>query len=144
MYVPFWNKLDYIGIDGYFPLDDAQTPQIDILNKAWSPIVLKLEKFSKKLNKPIIFTEYGYRSIEGAANKQWLIESKPSNIGVNMQAQVNSYTSFYQSLWNQDWFAGGFIWKWYGYSNSGGMNNSDYTPENKPVEKLVLEWYSKE
>jgi hypothetical protein len=26
--VPFWNELDYIGIDAYFPLSDAVTPTV--------------------------------------------------------------------------------------------------------------------
>jgi hypothetical protein len=28
MIVPFWNELDYIGIDAYFPLSDAVTPTV--------------------------------------------------------------------------------------------------------------------
>jgi hypothetical protein len=33
--VPFWNELDYIGIDAYFPLSNATTPSVLELNDAW-------------------------------------------------------------------------------------------------------------
>ena len=33
--VPFWNQLDYIGIDAYFPLNDKQTPTLDDCKMGW-------------------------------------------------------------------------------------------------------------
>ena len=27
--VPFWNQLDYIGVDAYFPISETQTPTLD-------------------------------------------------------------------------------------------------------------------
>ena len=39
-------------------------------------------------------------------------------------------------------FAGGFIWKWFhNHSEVGGMQNNRFTPQNKPVEKLIKEHY---
>jgi len=38
---------------------------------------------------------------------------------------------------------GGFIWKWFhDYNKSGGENNSQFTPQNKPVEKIIKEQYT--
>jgi hypothetical protein len=36
--VPFWNELDYIGIDAYFPLSDATTPSVLELNDSSSTL----------------------------------------------------------------------------------------------------------
>ena len=33
--VPFWSKLDYIGIDSYFPLSDSQTPSFEECYAGW-------------------------------------------------------------------------------------------------------------
>jgi len=141
--VPFWSQLDYVGIDGYFPLSKNKTPSKQELNEAWKPIVTKISKFYKKTNRPIIFTEYGYRSTDYACGNQWEIELLDDDANLNLQGQQNGYEAFYESLWHQEWFAGGFIWKWYPEANSGGLKNSNYTPQGKPVLKIINEWYEK-
>jgi hypothetical protein len=62
---------------------------------------------------------------------------------LNLQAQVNSYEGLFRAVWNQPWFAGGFIWKWYPepVHYTGTYKNSDYTPQNKPAEEIILKWY---
>jgi hypothetical protein len=51
MIVPFWNELDYIGIDAYFPLSDAVTPTVAEL-KAWKVHILKNGQTNNTLNLP--------------------------------------------------------------------------------------------
>ena len=59
-------------------------------------------------------------------------------------AQSNAYQAIFQTFWNESWFAGGFIWKWYDDDpEQGGPNNNDYTPQNKPVEEIIKAWYKK-
>ena len=61
---------------------------------------------------------------------------------VNLQAQTNATKALFKTFWNEDWFAGGFIWKWYhNHENAGGENNSRFTPQNKPVEAIIKEQY---
>lgn len=137
---PVWSKLDYIGIDAYFPLSSSVTPTVDELVAAWEPIFSALNSFSSSQNKPILFTEYGYRSIDKCAEKPW-----DSNVtgNINLTAQSIAYEALYRKLWNETWFAGGFLWKWYDDPNSGGATNKDYTPQNKPVETVIKAWYAK-
>jgi len=139
--VPFWEKLDFISIDAYFPLSKKKTPTVEEVEKSWIPINQKLADFSVSKSKKIIFTEYGYRSTDNAAGQQWFIESRSKVELVNLEAQVNAYLGFYNSVWGQDWFAGGFVWKWYQDSNSGGLLDSDYTPQNKPVILIIRKIY---
>ncbi|WP_311195774.1 hypothetical protein [Antarcticibacterium sp. 1MA-6-2] len=38
----------------------------------------------------------------------------------------------------------GFLWKWHhNHANAGGLEDSEYTPQNKPAEKVVRENYGK-
>lgn len=141
--VPFWNQLDLISIDAYFPLSNKKTPGAEEIERAWGKLIPQLRNFSNQNDKPIIFTEYGYRSTDNCAFQQWVIESRPKNEKVNLLAQENAYQGFYNSIWSQDWFAGGFIWKWYPNNTSGGKTNSDYTPQGKPVLDIIHENYSK-
>jgi hypothetical protein len=137
----FWEQLDFIGIDAYFPLSDKKTPSVNELIQAWAPIKKEIHNFSSKKRKPIIFTEFGYRSIDYTARKPW-----DSNFdgGFNIEAQQNSLNAIFDSFWMEDWFQGGFLWKWFdNYSTSGGNGHKGYTIQNKNTEKLVKERFKK-
>lgn len=140
--VSFWDKLDYISIDAYFPLSDKKTPEVADLEMAWKKITKDLKYFSYKFDKKIIFTEYGYRSINYAANKQWEFEKTPKTEQINFIAQTNAYFAFYNTIWKEQFIAGGFLWKWYNDYNLD-KKNSDYTPQQKPVQQLIKTHYSK-
>ena len=136
--VPFWNELDYIGIDAYFPLSDATTPAVADLNEAWQQHILKMEKLQAKTNKKILFTEFGYRNSDQAAKEPW----KENQSGINNLAQANAYESLFQTLTQKNWFAGGFAWKWYADAyHKEAKNSIDYTPQEKPALETIKKWY---
>lgn len=140
--VPFWNQLDLIGVDAYFPLSDKKTPTIAEFENGWKPHKKAIQKIQQKFRKPILFTEFGYRSVDYAGKKPW--ESNRKEGGVNLEAQKNATQAIYNQFWNEDWFAGGFIWKWFhNHEKSGGENNNRFTPQNKPTEQLIKELYSR-
>ncbi|MGB1268746.1 MAG: glycoside hydrolase family 113 [Flavobacteriaceae bacterium] len=139
---PFWANLDYIGIDGYFPLSDEKTPTISVLKKGWAKHKSAMKKHADSLSKKIMFTEYGYRSVDYAAAKPWDVDY--SKTTVNLQGQVVATQVLFDELWQEKWFAGGFIWKWFiDHEASGGPNNSRFTPQNKPTENVIRQVYKR-
>jgi len=138
--VPFWNKLDYIGVDAYFPLSDSQNINEKLLQKGWNKHKKGLKDLSVKEEKQILFTEYGYRSIDYTAKEPWSTEE---NL-VNSENQKIALKSLYDNFWMEPWFAGGFLWKWYDRINPARGNiSTDYTPQNKPAEDLIRHTYGK-
>lgn len=138
---PFWAQLDYIGVDAYFPLVETITPSAKEVETALAPYKEDLKNFSAQYEKQILFTEYGYRSRDKTAFKPWDAERSGN---ANSAAQVNAYRGFYQSFWDSDFVAGGFIWKWFtNYKNSGGEHHNGFTPQNKAVESTIQKVYSK-
>lgn len=137
--VPFWNQLDFIGIDAYFPLSDVKTPSVAQLRAGWKkhrPIIQKVQATNKI---PVLFTEYGYRSVDYTAKEPW---NFTKNAGVNMKAQNNALEALYAEFWNEPWFAGGFLWKWFvNHKKAGGLKDNRFTPQNKPAETLISEFY---
>jgi hypothetical protein len=62
---------------------------------------------------------------------------------VNLEAQKNTTQALLETFWMEDWFAGGFVWKWFHeHDKVGGINDSRFTPQNKPVENLIREFYA--
>jgi hypothetical protein len=139
--VPFWTALDYIGIDAYFPLSDEKSPSIANYEQGWKPHKEQIVKLQKQLNKPILFTEFGYRSVDFAGKKPW--DSKREVGAVNLEAQTNGLQAIHNQFWNEEWFGGGFLWKWFhAHDRVGGEENNRFTPQNKPAEKLLKELYA--
>ncbi|MCJ8289434.1 MAG: hypothetical protein HRT58_07190 [Crocinitomicaceae bacterium] len=138
--VNFWSELDYIGVDAYFPFSKKKRPKLNKLVKSWEKQGEKLKAFSEKWNKKIIFTEYGFRSIE---YPEAVAENGESSLKPNMKNQKTAYLAFFQTIWEEDWFIGGFLWKWKFKENPGGENDTQFTPQNKPAEKLIQKYYSK-
>ena len=109
---PFWEEMEYIGIDSYFPLVNKSTPTVDELMTAYNSIKNNLYDLSCSHNKKVIFTEYGFRSIDYAAWKTWELPSSSVNNTYNFTVQSNGYKAFYDTFWNENWVAGGYLWFW--------------------------------
>jgi len=137
--ITFWDELDYIGISAYFPLSKKDNPPIEDIKEAWNPYHKEIKDISKKFKKKVLFTEYGYRSVNTAAKKPWLNGSR--NEIPDEETQSNLYQGIYEMFWDEPWFDGGFIWKWY-YNGNGG--NTSYSPLGKKALEVVKKQYATE
>jgi hypothetical protein len=134
---PFWDQMDLIGIDAYFTTSFSKTPSIKNATNGWRSKVKKLAKFSHEKDRNIIFTEFGYRSMNYAGFQPW--RNKPNKRrAVNHKAQMNAYTALFGSFWGEDWFSGGFCWLW---KINGDPKPTGYSPQSKPAEKILREVY---
>ncbi|GAB5398556.1 MAG: hypothetical protein Aureis2KO_01410 [Aureisphaera sp.] len=134
--IPFWDALDFIGIQAYFPLSDGENPSLDQLESAWQPFISDMEKVSKQFHKPILFTEMGYRSLKGTSQIPWEWGSVSHWFSkISTKEQYHCYESFFNTVWQQPWFAGIHIWEWQGGSSNG--ENTSFTIEYKPAMNLV-------
>ncbi|MDB4292645.1 glycoside hydrolase [Maribacter sp.] len=139
---PFWGEIDYIGIDAYFPLSEEKHPTMEVLKTGWQKWKPAMAGLSKEKGKPVLFTEFGYRSMNFTAKKPWLVDRNDEE--VNLDAQVNATQAIFEEFWNEDWFAGGYVWKWFiEHEEVGGADDNRFTPQNKPAEKTLKEWYRK-
>lgn len=142
---PFWSELDYIGLGGYFPLVAATTPDVEQLKDAWQPVKKRLQEFSKQQDKPVLFTEFGYLSVDSCGWRNWELERGIQNRKVNQQAQANCYEALFSTFRHEDWWAGGFLWKWFpNMRGHEGYPERDYTPQGKKGEGTVRKWYGKD
>lgn len=144
--IPFWDALDYIGIQAYFPLTEKSHPSVTDLMAGWIPHVEAMERVQKRFGKPVIFTEIGYRSSVNTAIRPW--EWRSSSTGAtdrdDLETQVRCYEAFFRTFWEKDWLAGMYLWKWFPNSrDAGGVFDKNFTPQNKPAEGVMRTWYGK-
>lgn len=139
---PFWEALDYIGVNAYFPLDGDRQPSPESLVRAWQKWKPGLRKLSRDRDRPMVFTEFGYRSMDHTAKSPWSVErgGRP----VNLQGQANALQAVFDVFWEEDWFAGGFVWKWFPHHEKvGGARDNRFTPQGKPAQKVIRDAFSK-
>lgn len=138
--ISLWNELDFIGIDAYFPLSNSKSPSLEDLENGWVYYKQEIRRVQSIFQKPVIFTEYGYRSINFAAKQPWVFDEVVGE--VNLSNQANALQALYNEFWEEDWFLGGFLWKWFpDHENAGGINDNRFTIQNKPAEEITRQNY---
>ncbi len=141
--VSFWDQVDVLGLDAYFPLTDHDNPTLAQLVAAWSSnrygenIVADVLNFAgAHPGKPVIFTEIGYRSATGTNSRpwDWGYIAPPNNI-----EQQNCYEALYE-VWSprNAVMQGNFWWAWSVPAPAAG--NTDYTPWQKPAQTILEAW----
>ncbi|MGB7294909.1 MAG: hypothetical protein WBC70_04905 [Candidatus Aminicenantales bacterium] len=134
----WWDAVDIIGVDAYYPLSSSTEPSIEELKAAWRPRVNELSALAAKWQKPIIITEIGYRSIDGASMHPWDWEIEGS---VDLKEQEDCYRAALESVYNEPWFAGIYWWSWSPDPFEGGPEDTGYSPHGKPAEDLLRAWF---
>lgn len=136
--ISWWDAVDYIGVDAYYELTDKNDPTLDELKVAWTPRITRLANVASTWGKPILITEIGYRSLDGA-NRHPLHD--PSGASIDLQEQADCYQAAFESLYGQPWLAGIFWWSWYTDPFQGGPCDDGLSPHDKPAEDVLRAWY---
>ena len=145
-HITFWNELDYIGIQAYFPLTKNKNPDLETIKKGWEPHLKTLETLSQDYEMPVLFTEVGYKSEAAATIRPW---EWGNDLGILYQkksdhTQQLAYEALFQMVWNKPWFAGMHIWEWNTQSTQeGAKTNLNFSPRYKPAENVIAKWFGK-
>jgi Glycoside Hydrolase Family 113 len=134
----WWDAVDFIGVDAYYPLANRTDPTLAELKSAWQTRVAVLAALAARWQKPIILTEIGYRSIDGAAMHPWDYQITGK---IDLKEQADCYRAALESVYGQPWFAGIYWWAWSPDPRQGGAADDNYTPHGKPAEDIVTAWY---
>ncbi|MEM1269734.1 MAG: hypothetical protein AAGI08_06770 [Bacteroidota bacterium] len=143
--VPFWDALDIVGVQAYFPLSNDESPSADTLIAGWQRHKEALETLQREAGKPLMFTELGYRSVPFAASEPWTWPSRADRGSVrpDLQLQADLYEAFFQAFWSEPWFAGSIIWKWYPEGAHDDERRAiDFTPQDKPAAEVLRQYYA--
>jgi hypothetical protein len=140
--IKFWDALDYVGMTSYYELAAGPNPSIEEIDRNWAAIKKDIKAFQEEVKKPIIFTEVGWCSQEGAAHEGWNYYANQKATDAGRQEQALLYESFMKA-WTTEPGVGGIIW-WEWDTSSGGDDNYNYTPQGKLAESLLRRWFAGE
>jgi len=134
--IEFWDELDFIGVNAYYTLTYSTVPTLKELKRGWQKYLTELEDFSFSLTKDIIFTEIGYRSIDGCNIQPWNWQKK-GRLDENEQALC--YEATFEVFNDISWLKGFYWWNWEAIYTDEDKKN--YTPQEKLAEKVLKSWY---
>ncbi len=166
------SKVDVIGVNGYYPVaaKNDYNASYQEMKAAWSStahlngpnphyaaravldnksVIKYFGELAAKYDKPVMFTEFGYASVDGTA-------INPGDINNNRRAdqaeQANAFKAFFdawaphalpsdntkQPVNQNKFFLGVHIWE----TNPGGHSDPrDHSYENKQAENVIKSYY---
>lgn len=129
--VPFWDALDVVGIQAYFPLVDHLDPTLQEIEAGWALRVGELRAYSQKTGKYILFTELGY-------NQSRLAPMEPWNYQVDGEEarpiQETCMRTALEVVADEPSIVGAFLWKWFPNPNPVGRDFQLATPA---IEQII-------
>jgi len=138
--VPFWDRMDFIGIDAYFPLTETDDPTVEQLVAAWDEKADDIEKWLKGkglADKGVLLTEIGYPSAEGANRQPWVAISNVED----QQEQADCLEAVFESLSKRPWFKGYYIWQYFPQDRWSPLG---FTVKGKKAEEVIKKWLKKD
>lgn len=144
--VEFWDELDLIGMTSYYKLSSQPNPSLETIIDAWKPIRRGLLRWQAEIGKPLLFTEVGWCSQEGASIEPWNYYHNQTPSAAGHQEQARCYRAFMETWKNDmahngDGVVGGAIW-WEWMNVPGGSDDVNYIPKGKPAEVELRNWFA--
>ena len=139
-HLQFWDALDYIGLNSYYPLSKKDDPSDEELKATFDTIKSTIAKVHQRFKKPIVFTEIGFRSVD----HPWKNPHAEADETINEDAQRRCYEVVFKGIENEPWCQGILWWKFPSYLEYRGEHNNAFTPNHKLAEKTVAKWFLKE
>lgn len=134
--VSFIRQLDAIGMTTYFSLSDENDPPIETMVASWRQIQRDVAEWRHFHGVPLLFTEVGYPSQDGANQNPW---NYYTSTVADVAEQRDCYEAFYRVWAGDDALVQGvFFYNWFGV---GGPNDTGYTPRGKPALDVLTRWF---
>lgn len=123
--VPFWDALDVIGIQAYFPLTESTQPTEREIRTAWRRILDEVGAYGRERGQHVVFTELGYNRSYRTAARPW----DDHTDGPDAEAiQALCLRVALEEIEREPRVIGSFLWKWFPAPRSAGRNFALATP----------------
>jgi hypothetical protein len=111
--VIFWDRLDLIGINAFYPL--ASHPRASFVEyQAGARAAAEgVERVASVLEMPVLFVEVGYTTRVDAAVEPWLWPDDMTDVRVSENEQARALEASLGAFVPHEWFAGFFVWRYY-------------------------------
>lgn len=134
----FWDVLDAVGVDAYFPLSDADDADAADLRRGARRAADALRQFARRTSRPILLTEVGFSARPAA----W-IEPHREGGEVSLEDQRLAYEAFFDTLGKPPWLEGVYIWKVFSHPRGEGAGRPDFRFLGRPAEATIEGYFKR-
>ncbi len=141
--VRFWDALDFLGVQAYYPLRGDPHGDEAELRASWAEVALRLEALARRTGRRVVLTEVGYKSLAGSLARPWEWDTR-GEVDVGLQAAA--FSAMFEALAGRDWFGGTFVWKWHAGLDAHSppaRHERDFTPQGKPALQVIADAYAR-
>ncbi|MCA8955424.1 MAG: hypothetical protein KDC87_05085 [Planctomycetes bacterium] len=124
--IGFWDALDIIGVQAYFPLADRRDAPDELLRAGWRRVMEEVRTFAVRQRRNVVFTELGYTNSFRAAIEPWASHSDGRD-AEPFQRRLMAVAL--RAIEDEPRVEGAFLWKWFPPPRSTGRDFRIATPE---------------
>jgi len=135
----FWEDLDAIGLNSYYPLHDGDAPTVAQLEAGAQRWMDMAAEVSRKTGKPLWLTEVGFRSVDQAWKNP---HAEAGDRATNPQHQAACYAALLKAAEATPELKGMFIWKWPSYLGRD-RRGKGFTPGGKMAALKLGDFYGR-
>lgn len=134
--VRFWDRLDLIGIDAYFPLAASAAAGPGELRRGAAALVQRFAAAARSHGKLVLLTEVGFAARRAA----WMQPHVEGGI-FSQEDQAASYRALLTSLGRPPWLGGTFIWKAFSHDSARHRIEADFRFLGRQAEAVIADYY---
>lgn len=136
--VVFWDQLDLIGINAFYPLshhnDASYAEYVAGAMRARDSV----RDLAMQLQMPVLFVEIGYTTRKDAAVEPWLWPDDMTNVTYDEHEQARALSALFEAFLPEPWFAGFFVWRYYADLDDVSQEAAwGFSPHGKVAERLL-------
>ncbi|MEM7243796.1 MAG: hypothetical protein AAF533_00555 [Acidobacteriota bacterium] len=135
-----WSELDLLGVQAFAPLSGDPAATDAALAQGAREIIRKLRAESERWKRPLLLTEYGFKS----SPSPW-VEPWQWDIGkADPEAQRRAHLAWLRALEGTEgrptaWLFGSFCWLYEAGRPTPGPKDGGFSPGGKPAEGVLSE-----
>ncbi len=141
--VIFWDQLDLIGINGFYPLAHHDHATFDEYLAGARAARDRVEVVAEVLQMPVVFVEVGYTTRTDAAVQPWLWPDDMKHVHVDEHEQARALAAMFDAFLPEPWFTGFFVWRY--YANLDDVSQEaiwGFSPHAKEAEPMLADVFA--
>lgn len=136
--VLFWDRLDLIGINAFYPLAHHDGATFAEYQDGARQARDAVGAISEALDMPVLFVEVGYTTRRDAAVEPWLWPDGMTDVQYSEEEQSRALEASLGAFVPEEWFAGFFVWRYYASLDDVSQEAMwGFSPHGKVTERML-------
>jgi hypothetical protein len=136
--VLFWEQLDYVGINAFYPLANHNQASYAEYAQGAEEALDRARTLAALVGKPALFVEIGYTTRPNAAVEPWLWPDIMHDVQVDEWEQARALAALMGAAATKPWLAGVFVWRYYAHLDDVSQEAGwGFSPHGKLAERVL-------